>query len=165
MDYPLPGYSRNPVLRSLEDDLVEEGGMQGGMERVLPRFLLSHEMNDMHLKMNVEMQQMCVLFPVKTASLKKGFCARIESHTTSERRKNNLEFNIVYGMLPESQGNNLASTILYVPYSLDSGRGPRTLSLDRDWGLTTCLKRSRVVLRSIKTRTPRILQWPMPKAL
>ena len=30
---------------------------------------------------------------------------------------------LLWGLLPESQGHNLALTVLHVPYSLDSGRG------------------------------------------
>jgi len=37
------------------------------------------------------------------------------------------QFRRVYGLLPEGQGQNLALTVLYVPYSLDSGRAVGSL--------------------------------------
>ena len=38
--------------------------------------------------------------------------------TASERRGNNMKSS--QGLLPENQGQNLALTVLHVPYSLDS---------------------------------------------
>ena len=39
------------------------------------------------------------------------------------------KFNTIYGLLPESQGQNMELTVLYVPCSLDSGLGFRVQGL------------------------------------
>jgi len=52
------------------------------------------------------------------------------------------QLEIFQGRLPESRGQNLALTVLYVPYSLDSGSGFGV----EGWGATTRKKSARAAL-------------------
>jgi len=67
------------------------------------------------------------LFSLSLSSLSRAIPRAGES--ASERRANTLQ----HGPLPASQGHNRALTMLYVPYSLDSGTVGSTRSLPAKW--------------------------------